>query len=207
MSETEHTLEELDSDPYISGAAQCFYQAERVSTLGAKFPDKSQHELITMAIKEWNHDLNIHKKVRHLRQVERMGLARSLKIRGYQGQTTNNNSNPPAQRSRATISSFSNSNVSLADVLKREPKKPPKNGYSLFTSEQLAKYVNVEPQKRMSEVARIWSQVITKEEKGNFDARNKEMLIQYQRSLNAFIEVSLLEYYVLFHCLIIIIIS
>ncbi|XP_015786599.1 nucleolar transcription factor 1 [Tetranychus urticae] len=183
MSE-EHTIDELDSDPYISGAAQCFYQAERVSTLGAKYPDKSQHELITLAVKEWNLELNIHKKVKYLRTVERMGLARQLKIRGYHGQANN----PPAQRSRATASSFVNSNISLADLLKREPKKPPKNGYSLFTSEQLAKYVNVEPQKRMSEVARIWSQVISKEEKASFDARNKEMLLKYQTELNAFIE-------------------
>ncbi|XP_074596051.1 uncharacterized protein LOC141851236 isoform X2 [Brevipalpus obovatus] len=169
----EYPLEDLARDLSICGAALCFYQAERVPTLSAKFNDKSQHELITMAIKEWASS-DINKKARYLKLVEKMGLARPIKSRSYQN----------ASNSRRN---YDANTVSLTEVLKREPKKPPKNGYSLFTSEQLAKYVNVEPQKRMAEVARIWKQVISEDEKAGFDARNKEMLAQYQRDLNDFI--------------------
>lgn len=180
MGTEEYPLEELSNDPNISGAALCFYQAERVPTLSAKYNNKSQHELITMAIKEWMTELNLQKKSRYLRLVEKMGLARTLRSRSY---------HQSASRSHSSRSAYDTTSVSLTEILKREPKKPPKNGYSLFTSEQLAKYVNVEPQKRMAEVARIWKQVITEEEKASFDSRNKNMLAQYQRDLNDFIAV------------------
>jgi transcription factor protein len=165
----EFSIEELANDPSVCGAAQCFYQAERMASLQAQNPTKNQQELVTMAINEWNSSLTLNHKIKYLRIAERMGLAKLY--RSY---------------------SVSRKPLSLTEMLKREPKKPPKNGYSLFTSEQLAKYVNVEPQKRMTEVARIWRQVISKEEKEQFDSRNKVLLAKYQKDLEDFIEVSVL---------------
>jgi transcription factor protein len=161
----QYSIEELASDPAINGAAQCYYQADRMEKLKSKYPKKNQQELITIAINEWNQKVNINKKTKYFRVVEKMGLVK-LKL------------SPPFKRT-----------ILLTEILKKEPKKPPKNGYSLFTSEQLAKYVNVEPQKRMTEVARIWKEVVSKEEKEQFDARNKLLLAQYQKDLQDFIQV------------------
>jgi len=41
----------------------------------------------------------------------------------------------------------------------------------------------------MTEVARIWKEVVSKEEKEQFDARNKLLLAQYQKDLQDFIQV------------------
>lgn len=184
LHESPYALEELGSDPTFSAAAQCFYQADRMVLLETQYPNKSQQELITMAIHEWHNKMTLSQKAKYLRIAERMGLASICRTHPNQSMLSMNymNSGAPPPYS-------SGGPMCLDEMLKREPKKPPKNGYSLFTSEQLAKYVNVEPQKRLAEVARIWRENVTQEEKEQYDARNKVLLAQYQRQLENFIEV------------------
>lgn len=156
--------------------------------LETQYPNKSQQELITMAIHEWHNKMTLSQKAKYLRIAERMGLAPICR-------TTTSHSNQSSMVSMNYMNSgppppyHGGGPMCLDEMLKREPKKPPKNGYSLFTSEQLAKYVNVEPQKRLAEVARIWRENVTQEEKEQYDARNKVLLAQYQRQLENFIEV------------------
>lgn len=187
LQESPYTIEELAADPAFSSAALCFYQADRMVILETQNPNKSQQELVTMAIHEWHSKLTTSQKAKYLRIAERMGLTSVCRA-------------PPGthgQGNLLSMSSYVNSGppppygagpMCLEEMLKREPKKPPKNGYSLFTSEQLAKYVNVEPQKRLAEVARIWRENISQEEKEQYDARNKVLLAQYQRQLGNFID-------------------
>lgn len=185
LHESPYSLEELANDAGFSAAAQCFYQADRMVTLENQYPNKSQQELVTMAIHEWHNKLTLSQKAKYLRIAERMGLVSVCRTGPCHnpGLVSMNymNSGPLA---------YGGPPMNLDEMLKREPKKPPKNGYSLFTSEQLAKYVNVEPQKRLAEVARIWRESVTPEEKEQYDARNKALLAQYQRQLENFIEVN-----------------
>ncbi|XP_074598975.1 uncharacterized protein LOC141853505 isoform X1 [Brevipalpus obovatus] len=184
LHKSPYTLQELASDAGISAAALCFYQADRMVTLETQCPYKSQHELVTMVIHEWHNTLTLQQKSKHLKTAVRMGLVSICKSGpGYSSRLVAMNYMDPGP-----LPSYGRRPMCLDEMLKREPKKPPQNGYSLFTSEHLAKYVNVEPQKRLAEVARIWRESITLEEKKQYNARNKALLVQYQRQLDNLIE-------------------
>jgi upstream-binding transcription factor len=161
-------------------AALMCYQMERCAALQNKYPNKGKSDIIKMAIQEWNEKVSDKKKLKYYKQSDAFA---SFMPSTSKTQTLSPNKSVNTKDKKPVIASTS--------FLKREPKRPPKSGYALYTSEQLSSLTNFEPKKRMTEIARKWNHEISKMEKENFDTRAKELALHYQRDLANFMAVSI----------------
>lgn len=141
------------------------YQQERLETLRQKYPAKRMPELLRLTVQEWKEKLNDKKKAKYYKQIEPALMASSV-------------SPNRSSKDRKTPA---------YDFLKREPKRPPKSGYALYTSEKLSTLTAIEPKRRMQEIARMWNQIVSKDEKEDFDRRNKLAINKYKKELNDFV--------------------
>ena len=158
-------------------AAIMNYQLDRCPVLAEKYPEKNRSEIMKIVLQEWNDKVSDKKKAKYYKAAESFAqLMPSSKTQG---------SSPPKK------SNIKEKPSALAqELLKREPKKPPKSGYALFTAEQLSSLTNFEPKKRMQEIARKWNQELTKEDKENYDKRIKQLTAEYQKQILKFSSVS-----------------
>jgi upstream-binding transcription factor len=178
--QSEHVVEE-DPGAKEHAALMC-YQMERCAALQTKYPNKGKSDIIKMAIQEWTEKLTDKKKSKYYKQSDAFASFMPSTSKTQQTSTLSpNKSNSKDKKPLIASTSF----------LKREPKRPPKSGYALYTSEQLSSLTNFEPKKRMTEIARKWNHEISKTEKENFDTKAKELAIHYQKDLANFMGVSI----------------
>jgi upstream-binding transcription factor len=170
------TPEQVEDPIARETAAVMNYQIDRVPALQAKYPEKNRQDIIKLTLQEWNTKLNDKKKMKYYKQVENVAqFMPSTKSEAFNPSKASQSKEKPSPSAQA--------------LLKREPKRPPKSGYALFTSELLSTLINIEPKKRMQEIARKWNQEITKSQKDNYDTRVKQMAVDYQKELTKFTAV------------------
>ncbi|XP_015792052.1 nucleolar transcription factor 1-A [Tetranychus urticae] len=168
-------VEELAKDANISAAAQCYFQAERLVALQAKNQNKSQSELTGKIIEEWS-KMPLDKKEKYFRMVEGMSLTKKPTGVKKTKLTDRYEGLEPAEVEIVTA------------LLKKMPKPPPKNAYSIFLTEKLAQLSNFEPKKRMAEVSRLWRSVLTESEKQRYENKVKEFSSLYENQLQTFVK-------------------
>jgi len=160
------TAEELANDPAMNAAAQCFYQAEKLVSWQAKYPYKSTQEIINMIINEWNYNLPMKKKLKYFKMINKNNLSESSKP-------------------KATNDAI------LQEIIKKEPKKPPKSGYNVFLSEQIVYLKHLEPRQRLQEISRRWKNELSKEDQDEYGRRCQKLRDDYKKNFDKFFEVRL----------------
>ncbi|CAG2117539.1 unnamed protein product, partial [Medioppia subpectinata] len=171
--QTPVNAEQVEDPNAKETAAIMNYQFDRVPVLQAKYPEKSKAEILKLTFQEWNTKLNEKKKAKYYKQTE----AFTQLMPSTKGEPSSPTKSPQP-KGRAS--------PSRQALLKKEPKRPPKSGYALFTSELLSTLTGIEPKKRMQEIARKWNHEITEIQKKNFDLRAKQMAVDYQKELTKF---------------------
>lgn len=150
------------------------YQLDRSAALKEKQPDKSQAEIIRMINQEWN-SLSDKKKAKFYKMAETVGPV----IPSHNASPTKKSQSKPAKKIP----------VLPSEISKNEPKKPPKTAYALFTSELLSSLRDIEPRRRMQEIARRWKEDVSDKEKKIYDEKCKELAEKYQKEIESFIKV------------------
>lgn len=173
-----HSEPVVEEDPRAKEhAALMYYQMERYSALQTKYPNKGKGDIMKMTCQEWNEKLNDKRKSKYYKLAD--SFAPSL---ASTPKPTHSMALSPNKLNAKDKKSILNTNF-----LKREPKRPPKTGYALYTSEQLSSLTDFEPKKRMTEIARKWKHEMDKSEKENYDIRAKALAANYQKDLAQFI--------------------
>ena len=161
-------------------AAVMSYQLDRMPVLKDKYPEKNTAELMKITLQEWKDKLSDKKKAKYYKTAETFAQLMP-------------SSKPVSSPSPKTKQTKEKPSASTQDLMKREPKKPPKSGYALFTSEQLSTLTNFEPKKRMQEIARKWNHELTKQDKENYDIKIKQLNEEYRKKLLKFTSVRILK--------------
>ena len=172
--QTPLNTEQVEDPNAREHAALLSYQLDRMPILKEKYPEKSSAELMKITFSEWTDKLSEKKKTKYYKTGETF-----VQMMPY-SKTDSSKTKQIRQKPSATAQ----------DIIRREPKKPPKSGYALFTAEQLSSLKNFEPKRRMQEIARKWNQELTKEDKNKYDLKIKQMSDEYKKQFSRFTAVS-----------------
>ena len=159
-------------------AALMNYQLDRIPVLKDKYPEKDRTELMKMALQEWKNKVTDKKKAKYYKAAE--------SVAGFLPTSKDSQPKPATVKEKPS--------AKVQELLKREPKKPPKSGYALFTSEQLSSLKSFEPKRRMQEIARKWNTELSKGDKEGYNQRYKQMISKYEKDLNKFKSVCAISY-------------
>ncbi|GAB6018888.1 hypothetical protein CHUAL_000546 [Chamberlinius hualienensis] len=142
-------------------SALFFYQQEKLGQYRANYPGKSEQELLRLIAREYG-DLSDKKKDKYKKMAD------------------NAKKQPATPPTRETPSS------KKSKLFRGEPKKPPQSGYLLYTTEIIAKLVDIEPKQRMVEISRRWRELSAQEQE-KYKKRAADHLKKYNKDMAKFL--------------------